>query len=514
VKHLPLYAIVSISGAAVLALEILGTRLLGPFYGVSIFLWSALISVALAALATGYALGGRWADRGPTYGRLAILLALTGIWVLLTPWMRRPILTATEALGLRTAVLTASFLLFFPPLTLLGMVSPYAIRLKASSLDQVGRTAGDLYAVSTVASVVAAVMTGFVLIPHLGVNRLILLIGAFLLGAAGIAWFARDGRKPHHALLLLVGPLLTGALWSSAAERPDPERGLVALEQSAYAELRVLDTEEERSFLIDGGIHTRAIPGSWGSVHRYAVVTDIAKNLFPASGRMLLVGLGGGSVAKSFAADGWDVDAVEIDPGVTEMARRYFDFNDSDATVVHMDGRRFLSTSTETWDLIVMDAFGSSAIPFHLVTREAFGVLAERLDPQGVLAVNVETVGWNDPILAAFAATIGTHFDHVVALPTAEPPDALGNIIILASRRDMDFPVEMLGAPRDYLPEPYMHWVVVQRNHAWDNRFVPDTSGAPILTDDLNPVDLWAERINRVARKELHDFFKEDGLSW
>jgi hypothetical protein len=72
----------------------------------------------------------------------------------------------------------------------------------------------------------------------------------------------------------------------------------------------------------------------------------------------------------------------------------------------------------------------------------------------------------------------------------------------------------MLGAPRDYLPEPYMHWVVVQRNHAWDNRFVPDTSGAPILTDDLNPVDLWAERINRVARKELHDFFKEDGLSW
>ena len=513
-KHLPLYLIVSISGAAVLALELLGTRILGPFYGVSLFLWSALISVTLAALATGYALGGRLADRQPSYGRLALLLALTGVWVLLTPWIRRPLLNATEAMGLRAAVLVASFLLFFPPLTLLGMVSPYAIRLKTNSLDQVGRTAGDLFAISTVASVLAALLTGFVLIPSLGVNRFILLIGAFLLLAAGIAWSKHRGQRPAALLLLLIGPILTAGLWKTAAEKADPDRGLTAIHQSAYAELRVLDRDEERWFLIDGGAHSRVLPGSWNSTHRYAVVLDVVNNLFGAPGSMLLVGLGAGSVAKSFHRSGWQVDVVEIDPEVTRIARAYFGLDDNDATIVHMDGRRFLARATKSWDLIVVDAYGSSAIPFHLVTSEAFGELAARLKPDGVLAINVEAVGWEDPLIGALTRTIGVHLDHVLALPTSEPPTVLGNLILLASDREMDFPLEKLGAPYDYLPDPYMHQVVVQRNHAWDNRFVPRTDNAPILTDDLNPVDLWAERINRVARKELHDFFKKDGLSW
>src|SRR5262245_9325697 len=113
-----LFVVVALSGASVLALEILGTRLLGPFYGVGLFLWAALISVTLAALSLGYAWGGRLADRGPTAERLAWLLGGAGTWVLLVPWMRTPLLTATEGLGLRAAVLVTAFLLFFPPLTL------------------------------------------------------------------------------------------------------------------------------------------------------------------------------------------------------------------------------------------------------------------------------------------------------------------------------------------------------------------------------------------------------------
>src|SRR5512145_1231763 len=171
--HFALYAVVSISGASVLAIEILGTRVLGPFYGVSIFLWSALITVTLAALAAGYALGGRWADRGPRLARLGTLLAAAGVWTLLVPWLRQPLLGALEPLGLRAAVLAAALLLFAPPLLCLGMVSPYAVRLKADRLDAVGRTAGNLYAVSTLASVVAALATGFYLVPWVGVLRLL-----------------------------------------------------------------------------------------------------------------------------------------------------------------------------------------------------------------------------------------------------------------------------------------------------------------------------------------------------
>src|SRR5678809_666061 len=132
-----LYAVVALSGAAVLALEILGTRILGPFYGVSLYLWSALISVTLAALSVGYWLGGRWADRDPRPRHLALLLGGAGIWMMLVPVIRTPLLDLTESLGLQAAVLATSTVLFFPPLALLGMVSPFVIRMRTQSIDQV-----------------------------------------------------------------------------------------------------------------------------------------------------------------------------------------------------------------------------------------------------------------------------------------------------------------------------------------------------------------------------------------
>ncbi|MCB9503788.1 MAG: fused MFS/spermidine synthase [Deferribacteres bacterium] len=144
-----LYVVVSMSGASVLALEILGTRILGPFYGVSLFLWSALITVTLAALSVGYLLGGHWADKGATFSRLYALLILAGLWFILIPWIKYPVLLLLEPFGLRVAVLFASVILFFIPLALLGMVSPYALKLKTHNLGEVGRSAGTLYAVST-----------------------------------------------------------------------------------------------------------------------------------------------------------------------------------------------------------------------------------------------------------------------------------------------------------------------------------------------------------------------------
>ena len=145
-----LYILVFIAGAAVLAVEILGTRILGPFYGVSLFLWSALITTTLIALSTGYIIGGRWADQGPVFAHLCYLIAGAGIWTLLIPVLKGPVLYLAEPLGLRLAVLVAALILFAPPLTLLGMVSPYAIRFQAAHLNEVGRTAGNLYALSTI----------------------------------------------------------------------------------------------------------------------------------------------------------------------------------------------------------------------------------------------------------------------------------------------------------------------------------------------------------------------------
>lgn len=513
-KFIYLYVIVFFGGAAVLAIEILGTRFLGPFYGVSLFLWSALISVTLAALSVGYALGGRWADRGPKYSRLSLVMAVSGIWLLILPWLRSPVLRMAEPLGLRWAVLVTAFILFFIPLVLLGMVSPYAIRLRASRLEEVGRTAGDLYAVSTVASVLSALVTGFILIPNVGVTRLTLMIGIVLLLGASIALMA--ARESRRSRTLTVLTLVTGAiiLWRIPGETADPHQGLVAVEQSAYADIRVIDWDEDRYLLIDGGGHTVIEKDSWRSLFRYAVVMDIAKYLYRRPGDLLLIGLGGGSIVKSFHQDGWDIDVVEIDPVITKVAKDYFGLQDSECRVFHMDGRQYLITHEEQYDLILMDAFGSSSIPFHLVTDESFGLAKSRLKPGGMLALNIESVGWKDVIVQSVGVTLKEHFQNVLVLPTSEPPNVLGNQIIMASDNKIDFNEDWLGRPFDFLSDAYKHWVVMQRNHAWNNRFEPGADDAPILTDDLNPVDVWSERINLEARKILHREFAWKDLIW
>jgi len=502
--HLLLYVIVSISGASVLAIEILGTRMLGPFYGVSLFLWSALITVTLAALSVGYALGGRWADKGPAYSRLAIMLGGAGLWFLICPLLREPVLHRLDPLGLRAGVLLAATLFFFIPLLLLGMVGPYAIRLRATSLGDVGKTAGDIYAMSTVASVFAALLTGFVLIPHVGVSRLVLWVGVLLLAGAVLAMIAaRSSMRAlvAGALLIAVGMGVAGSL---PLERAQPDRGLLDVRQSAYSELRVVDWEGMRMLLLDGGVHTITQPNIWRTGYQYVIVLDAVRNLFDAPGKVCLVGLGGGSVAKSYAHTGWDVDAVEIDPEIAAVARQHFGLTDDEAHVFLMDGRRYFRTTPETYDLVILDAFGSSSIPFHLVTRESFATIKSRVKPNGILALNIESNGWYDMLSRSLTATLHTSFSHVIALPIAEPQNQFGNLIILASDRPFEMNEALLGNPFDYLDDEYWHWAVVERNHAWANRFEPKTAGAPVLTDDKNPVDLWTDELNRIARVDLH----------
>lgn len=503
-----LYTVVAVSGAAVLAVEILGTRVLGPFYGVGLFLWSALISVTLMALSLGYWLGGRWADRGPSATRMCVLLVVAGAWVFLVPILKDPALAATERWGLRAAVLATTIILFAPPLVFLGMVSPYAIKLRAHSLAEVGRSAGDLYAISTVASVVSALATGFYLIPHVGVSRLLFAIAAVLV-ATGVGGMV-SARRPAAGsavlvLLVAAGIVLAAALPGASA---DPQAGLLYIDQSPYAEIRVLDYHEGRYLLIDGGVHSIVDAGTWTSQFPYTDVIEIAKHLHHDAGSMLLVGLGAGSVAKDFARDGWKVDAVEIDPKVIDVARRFFGLEPGDATVYRMDGRRFLARRARpaAYDVIVMDAFGSSSIPFHLVTREAFSLARSRLRPGGTLVVNVEALGWHDPIVQAVGATLAGVFAHVRAFPIAEPPNRLGNVIIMATDTgfELDHPIER---PLDRFSRQY------NVAHAWDNAFDVTAADGATLTDDLNPVDVWEARTALRARQRLHEYFP-DGYSW
>jgi len=438
-------------------------------------------------------------------------MAGAGVWILLIPWIKYPVLFISAPFGLRFAVLTAAFFLFVPPLTLLGMVSPYAIRIGASNLGTVGRTAGNLYATSTLGGVISALLVGFLLIPNIGVNRLTFAIGAVLAITASVGLVSQRKRGKNIAAILLL--LFTGVIvsWPLAADRADPAGGLIALEQSPYAEIRVLDMADKRHLLIDGGVHTIVDTSTWQSHFPYTAVVDLTREFFDNPGDLLLIGLGGGTVVKNFAREGWRVEAVEIDPVVAKVARQHFGLQESEGKIFHQDGRQFLLTHKNKYDIIIMDAFGSSSIPFHLVTTEAFGLVAAHLEPDGVFALNVEVYGWEDLIVRSLAATLKMHFKVVRVLPAFEPPNGLGNVINIAANR----PLELADEPWPAQPPPnYKHSLAYRRIFAWNNRIIADTRNAPVLTDDLNPVDLWSERLNRIARQDLHRYFATSGLSW
>ncbi|MFO7527069.1 MAG: fused MFS/spermidine synthase [Ignavibacteriaceae bacterium] len=506
-----LYLIVFVCGGSVLAIEILGTRIIGPFYGVSLFLWSALISITLIGLSIGYMIGGRMADKKKSYTVLSIIIAVSGVLTLLIPVLRNSVIGLTETMGLRASVLISSFILFFPPLTLLGMVSPYAIKLKTKSLDEVGTRAGDLYAVSTIGSVLAALLTGFILIPNIGVIKLTLSIGILLIITSAVTFMIGKKRSVKILLVVLIAGLTVCSIYFLPAEKPDPENGIIAIKQSAYGEIKVMDIHDTRYFLIDGGIHTAVNVSTKENRFPYAWVLDLPKYLLGYSGDMLLIGLGGGSVLRSYYADNWDVETVEIDPVVTETAYKYFGLDPEMGIIHHRDGREYLKITEKSYDLIILDAFGSSSVPFHLTTVESFRLAKSRLKEKGLLAINIEAFGWDDIIVKSITATLKNIFTNVLALPIAEPPNTLGNVIIIASDEPFELVEEIL---RDYWNSDYRFSANYERNHAWDNRFEPDITNVKLLTDDLNPVEIWSERINLQARKELHEFLGSDSFFW
>jgi spermidine synthase len=392
------------------------------------------------------------------------------------------------------------------------MVSPYSIKLEATDMGKIGRTAGNLYAVSTLAGVFSALLVGFFLIPEVGVTRLTLIVGSLLLVTAAIGYLlTKKSAIPRvgagSILMLAIIAILT-----AHGERPDKESGLVSVAQSPFGEIRVIDIENDRHLVIDGGIHSMADTSTWNSNCHYAAVMNIPKYFFDKPGSMLLIGLGGGSLLKQYSRQRWQVDAVEIDPVVIRTAYEYFGLKRSEGNVIEMDGRQFLSSTDKKYDVILIDAYGSSSIPFHLVTREAFGLISSRLNPGGIAAINVETIGWDDPIVASIGATLRQNFREVLALPMEEPPDQTGNIVLIASNRKLE-PLREPERNVDLDPD-WRFGPGYQKVHAWDNRFSPDSLWTEIFTDDLNRVDLRAEAINLAVRKELHGYFKGTGSSW
>ena len=418
---LRLDAAVFLSGAALMGLEIVGSRVLAPVFGTSLFVWGALITTFLAALAAGYALGGRLADRRPDPSLLAGVLVAAGALVIVLFAAPDFVLAAASAAPVpdRFRALLAAIVLFGPPSVLMGAVTPFAVRLAAKELALVGSAAGRLSAVSTTGSILGAFSTAFFLIPTFATRPILFGLGASLLAAALLIPAPKALRRLAFVTFVGAGAALVFLVGPGIAKPAAPAGTLVFEKETAYHHIRVVDQGLRRALYFDNRMQGYA-PVREGVSLALNYTDGLALSLAfaPRARRVVVIGLGAGMFPTLLSRRAPEVEttSIEIDPEVVAVARKYFAFApDANDRVLVGDGRRELGRQVDGADVIIVDAYFSDSLPFHLVTKEFDELCAQKLGPDGVVAVNFggELTGNRNQLFWAALRTLGEVFPRV-----------------------------------------------------------------------------------------------------
>lgn len=500
-----LLATALVCGAMVMVVEILGSRLIGPFFGVSLFVWTALITVTLVALAAGYALGGVLADRRGSAEWLYGIILAAGVLVTVIPWLKFPVLAATASLGLRLGALLGSLVLFGPALFLLGCVSPYLVRIAGADQPKLGRTVGGLYALSTVGSFVGTLATGFYLIAWIGVERIFVLTGAVLI-LLGAGYFVLFRKKPAVLAALLPVILLWPTPRLPAVILADgTEARVIHSRDSFYGNIKVVEYKgtamRTRELVIDGLIQGGVDVANGLSVYEYPyVLQHLPLALHPKASNALVIGLGAGVLPRFFASRGLDVDVVDIDPEIAAVAKDYFGLPER-VNVVIQDARYFLANADRRYDLVALDVFNGDTTPGHLLSLEALSLLEKRLTPEGVLSVNlIGSLKHESLMTASVVHTLGQVFQHVEIHPVTAPESAPAgnNLVVLAWNgpgRELD---------RQLLASFPVHPLAGKAVGGYDRSFAfPPGTPALLLTDDYNPIDFYDVWLKEWTRRNI-----------
>jgi len=491
------YIVVFVSGAVLMALEIAGSRVLAPHFGSSIFVWGSLISVVMAALSVGYYWGGWLSMREPSYAKLMLLLIIPGIVVFSLPFIYPAIneWIAMRDFGNRMNPLIACSALFLLPGVFMGTISPYVIRLAATQLHTVGSTAGTLYALSTCGSIFGTLLTAFYLIPVLGVSNIIHALGITLvcLSLLVVPLIRLQGVPLSRAVattLFIFG--LTDMFWAPLAWTKT-----LLQKDTFYHRIRIEEDNEARYMYFDRTLQSAMNLKDPTALRLiYSRYTSLGFTFRPDAKKMLVIGLGGGSIPKKIQKEfpHMEIDAVEIDPEVIKMAKDYFNIKENTLLRLHaQDGRLFMTRTRQQYDIILLDAYFTDAMPFHLTTKEFFELAQKKLTPNGIIVANLisAVTGPSGKIARAFVRTQRQVFPqtYVFAARRADNVslDTIQNVIVIATREkqklDIKEIVKRAGAiDKGLFPDPIQDIAI-----AYFDKPLPED--VPILTDDYAPTD-------------------------
>ena len=504
-------ATVFLTGASVLIVEVLAVRVLSPYYGNTIFTVSSVISVILLALSAGYYAGGRMADRHPSLPRFFALILASGLLLLLLQFIGTLALPRFgEALSLEMGPLVSSAALFLLPALLLGMLSPYAVKLQSVAFpDQgVGSAAGVIFFWSTVGSITGSLAAGFLLVPNFGVSEILIAnaLGLVVLGFVPLVWLRVRARRLAAPIVALA--LILGASWFVPPPvETSPDETVVYMKDGVYQKITVyegqyygrptrfllLDRSESGAMFLDNDDPTEL-------VYDYTKYYSLYKLFTPRVERALVLGGGAYSIPKALVSELPDaiVDVAEIEPSFFDLSKQYFRVRESPRLRNHVqDGRRFLQDADAQYDLIFGDVYYSYfSVPPHFTTAEFFELAKARLRPGGVFIANmIGDLSRRQPsLIMAELKTFQSVFPNSYYFAVDSPAigDLIQNITLVGYNGDARFdlsPSTMAKHPDELIRLlPYKRLDV-------DRRF--ELSPYPLLTDNYSPVEYLTARALR-----------------
>jgi spermidine synthase len=515
-----IYAAAFVTGAIVMSFEMLGSRYLAPYFGSGIYTWAALISTVLAALCVGYFLGGALADRHPSPRVLAATLAVGSVYLLLLPAFADPALEffVWSIDDIAVGSLAAALAIMFFPVALLGMYSPFAIRLLLRSRRNSGVVSGMVYGVSTAGSIVGTLGTTFFLIPAIGSRAITYTLGIVgILASVLLIGAGRSGRRRARIgmlALLLVACGLPFPAPSIASEAPfdasiraemlKRKSGLVAHIETVYNDIFVGKYQSILKLAFQWkGWYTRQSEANLADPDDlpllYTRVFSIAAIYPPEVKRVLVLGLGGGSIPiylDRFLPEA-TIDVVEIDPGVIDVAKTYFGLRETSRLhLIEGDGRVFLRRHAEPYDLIVVDVFTGSYIPFHMMTKEFYQLVRSRLSPHGVAAINVLPA---EKLFASNVRTLKLAFDNLDFFNSGDVSVEMTSVIVIA-RLDALTAAETAQKAAT-AQERYKFRFDVSRLVEARRMETPGDSKGEVLTDDFAPANVYDAYGRRYRRQ-------------
>ncbi|MDY7039990.1 MAG: fused MFS/spermidine synthase [Chloroflexota bacterium] len=491
-KSFYLFFTVFVSGMTTLAVELSASRLLDPYFGTSNVVWANLIGLILVYLTVGYFVGGRLADR---YPRAEVLYTITGTAAILTglvPFIARPILLlasrgfATYSVGLLLGSFVGVLLLFAVPVTLLGFVSPFAIRLSMQDVNSAGDVAGGIYGVSTLGSILGTFAPVLVLIPNIG-TRYTFLFFACLLLLVSIGGLIRAHSRAAWVFVAFLLLLLALGLLSRRSIIK-PAEGMIFEAESAYNYIQVVEVAGTRYLLLNEGqaVHSVYNPNSlatFGTWDYFLVAPFFNEPPHtPDQVRSLcMIGLAAGTTPRQYTAvfGPIPIDGVEIDPVIVDVGRRFFDMTGPNLAVHVEDGRHFLAHTRTRYDVVAVDAYRLPYIPFHMTTKEFFTEVHNHLTERGAVVINVGRTENDYSLVEALATTMNTVFPSVYVV---DVPETFNSMVVATVQETRS---ENLTANLPEITDPFLRDVVARAAV----HLRPMTGAGPVLTDDRAPVE-------------------------